>query len=61
MAPQKKITVKEAREWVENALRNFDRDDFTKLDDALNGGACEEFIDSFRPVTTKSPKKKKSP
>jgi hypothetical protein len=61
MAPQKKVTLQEAREWVENALRNFDRDDFTKLDDALNGGACEEFIDSFRPVETKTPKKKKSP
>lgn len=61
MAPTKKITVQEAREWVENALRNFDRDDFTKLDDALNGGGCEEFIDSFRPVKSKTPKKKKSP
>ena len=58
MAPTKKITVQEAREWVENALRNFDRDDFTKLDDALNGGGCEEFIDSFRPVKSKTPKKK---
>ncbi len=65
MAPTKKITVQEAREWVENALRNFDRDDFTKLDDALNGNAAglttEEFIDSFRPVMSKTPKKKKSP
>ena len=65
MAPTKKITVQEAREWVENALRNFDRDDFTKLDDALNGNAAgltsEEFIDSFRPVKSKTPKKKKSP
>ena len=58
MAPTKKITVQEAREWVENALRNFDRDDFTKLDDALNGGGCEEFIDSFRPVKSKTQKKK---
>jgi hypothetical protein len=61
MAPTKKISVQEAREWVENALRNFDRDDFTKLDDALNGGACEEFLDSFRPVKTKTPKKTKTP
>jgi hypothetical protein len=61
MAPTKKITVQEAREWVENALRNFDRDDFTELDDALNGGSSEEFIDSFRPVKSKTPKKKKSP
>ncbi len=58
MAPTKKITVQEAREWVENALRNFDRDDFTKLDDALNSGSSEEFIDSFRPVKSKTPKKK---
>ena len=61
MAPTKKITVEEAREWVENALRNFDRDDFTKLDDALNGAGCEEFIDSFRPMKTKTPKKTKTP
>ena len=61
MAPTKKITVQEAREWVENALKKFDRDDFTKLDDALNGGSCEDFIDSFRPVKSKTPKKKKSP
>jgi len=61
MAPTNKITFQEAREWVENALRNFDRSDFTKLDDALNSGACEEFIDSFRPVKSKTPKKKKTP
>jgi len=61
MAPTKKISVQEAREWVENALRNFDRDDYTKLDDALNGGACEEFLDSFRPVKSKTPKKTKTP
>ena len=61
MAPTKKITVQEAREWVENALRNFDRDDLTKLDDALNGEGIQEFIDSFRPVASKTPKKKKSP
>ncbi len=61
MAPTKKITVQEAREWVENALRNFDRSDFTKLDDALNGATCEDFIDSFRPMESKTPKKKKSP
>jgi hypothetical protein len=65
MAPTKKITVQEAREWVENALRNFDRDDYTKLDDALNGNAAgltaEEFIDSFRPVKSKTPKTKKTP
>lgn len=65
MAPTKKITVLEAREWVENALRNFDRNDFTMLDDALNGNAAgltsEEFIDSFRPVKSKTPKTKKTP
>ena len=61
MAPTKKITLQEAREWVENALRNFDRDDLTKLDDALNGEGIQEFIDTFRPVVSKSPKKKKTP
>ena len=63
MAPTKKITIEEAREWVENALRNFDRSDFTKLDDALNGeaSAVEEYIDSFRPVKSKTPKKTKTP
>ena len=61
MAPTKKITVQEARDWVENALRNFDREDLTKLDDALNGDGIQEFIDTFRPVVSKSPKKKKTP
>jgi hypothetical protein len=63
MAPTKKLTIEEAREWVENALRNFDRSDFTKLDDALNGEAIAvaEYIDTFRPVKSKTPKQKKTP
>ena len=56
------ISVEDTREWVENALRNFNRSDTTKLDDALNGLGSglttEEFIDSFRPKKSATPKKR---
>lgn len=57
MAPSKKITVQDAREWVLNALKTFDRTDLEKLDEVLNGEGSEDFIDTFRPEST-SPKKK---
>jgi hypothetical protein len=57
MDSQEEITVQEARGWVENALRKFDRDDLTKMDNELNSDKKEEFINSFRPV---KPEKKSS-
>ena len=59
MPAHSKISVQDARSWVEKALREFDRSDFVKLDDSLNGVGSDEFIDAFRPTTT--PKKKKTP
>ena len=48
--PSSKITVVDAREWVETALRACLRGDFTELDDVV----AEDFIDGFRPVKAKA-------
>ena len=48
--PSSKITVVDAREWVETALRACLRGDFTELDDVV----ADDFIDGFRPVKAKA-------
>lgn len=57
MDSQKEISVQEARGWVENALKKFDRNNPKKMDDELNGDKKEEFINSFRPVKPEKEKK----